>query len=151
MMTGQTTRTDTDIHAILDEHAAAHADRDVERLLAVYTDGAVCYTLAPPLQQTSDTAYGTPEGLRRWFATFDGPVRITYRDPVITADGDVAFVHSLTSMTATPAGAPEGFTLWYRSTFGLRRVDGGWRITHRHDSIPFYMDGSVRAAIDLQP
>ena len=34
---------------------------------------------------------------------------------------------------------------------GLRRIDGAWRITHRHDSTPFYMDGSYRAATDLEP
>jgi ketosteroid isomerase-like protein len=143
---------ETAIRAVLDGHAAAHAARDVERLRATYTDDAVCYVLAPPLQQGPETAYGTPEGLRAWFATFDGPVRITYRDPVVTTDGNVAFVHCLTSMTATPAGTGEPFTLWYRSSFGLRRLEGAaWRITHRHDSTPFYMDGTFRAAVDLQP
>jgi ketosteroid isomerase-like protein len=146
-----TTHAETDVRAVLDEHAAAHAARDVERLFATYTADAVCYVLAPPLQQGPETAYGTPEGLRAWFATFEGPVRITYRDPVVTADGNVAFVHCLASMSATPTGAGEAFTLWYRSSFGLRRLDGAWRITHRHDSTPFYMDGSFRAAVELQP
>ncbi|MGH3157151.1 MAG: nuclear transport factor 2 family protein, partial [Streptosporangiaceae bacterium] len=41
--------------------------------------------------------------------------------------------------------------LWYRSTLGLRRLDGEWRIVHEHTSTPFYMDGSLRAATDLRP
>jgi uncharacterized protein (TIGR02246 family) len=143
--------TDAEILAVLDEHAAAHAARDVQRMIAPYTDDAVCYTLAPPLQQGPDTPYGTPEGLQAWLATFDGPVLIDYRDPVVTADGDVAFVHTLTQMTATPAGATDSFSFWFRSTYGLRRVDGTWRITHRHESTPFHMDGSFRAATDLLP
>lgn len=151
MMTETQTRAEQEIHAILDAHVAAHADRDAERLVSLYTADAVGYTLAPPLQQTPDTAYGTVEGLRKWFASFDGPVRVTYRDPVVTVDGAVAFVHTLTSMTATPSGAAEPFTFWFRSTYGLRRVDGTWRIVHRHESTPFYMDGSFRAAVDLQP
>ena len=96
-------------------------------------------------------AYGSPEGLRRWFDTFDGPVQVTYREPVVTVDGTVAFVHTLTNMTATPTGGAEPFTFWFRSTYGLRRVEGTWRIAHRHESTPFYMDGSFRAAVDLHP
>jgi ketosteroid isomerase-like protein len=143
--------TDAEILAVLDEHAAAHAARDVQRMIAPYTDDAACYTLAPPLQQGPDTPYGTPEGLQAWLASFDGPVLIDYRDPVVTADGDVAFVHTLTRMTATPAGATDSFSFWFRSTYGLRRIDGTWRITHRHESTPFHMDGSFRAATDLLP
>ncbi|HEY1508138.1 MAG TPA: nuclear transport factor 2 family protein, partial [Solirubrobacteraceae bacterium] len=143
--------TDAEILAVLDEHAAAHAARDVQRMIATCTDDAVRYTLAPPLQQGPDTPYGTPEGLQAWLATFDGPVLIDYRDPVVTADGDVAFVHALTQMTATPAGTTDSFSFWYRSTFGLRRIGGTWRITHQHESTPFHMDGSFRAATDLLP
>ena len=91
------------------------------------------------------------DGIRAWFAGFDGPVQITYHDPVVHQDGDLAFAHTLTQMTSTRAGQDESFSIWYRSTFGLRRIDGSWRITHRHDSTPFYMDGSYRAATDLEP
>ncbi len=151
MTTDTTIHTETEVRAVLDEHAAAHAARDVDRLFASYSTDAVCYTLAPPLQQGPDTPYGTPEGLRAWFATFDGPVRIHYRDPLVTAAGDVAFVHTLTQMSATPAGGDESFSFWFRSTFGLRRLDGTWRIVHQHESTPFRMDGTFLAATDLQP
>jgi ketosteroid isomerase-like protein len=33
----------------------------------------------------------------------------------------------------------------------LRRIDGRWLIAHEHSSTPFYMDGTFRAALDLQP
>jgi ketosteroid isomerase-like protein len=149
--TSTATATDAEILAVLDERVAAHAARDAQRMIATCTDDAVRYTLAPPLQQGPGTPYGTLEGLQAWLATFDGPVLIDYRDPVVTADGDVAFVHALTQMTATPAGAPDSFSFWFRSTFGLRRTGGTWRITHQHESTPFHMDGSFRAATDLLP
>ncbi|MEO6086590.1 MAG: nuclear transport factor 2 family protein, partial [Umezawaea sp.] len=63
----------------------------------------------------------------------------------------VAFCHSLNRMAATPLGAPEGFTMWFRMTVGLRKENGSWRITHEHTSTPFYMDGSFLAATDLTP
>jgi PhnB protein len=34
---------------------------------------------------------------------------------------------------------------------GGAQLDGSWRIVHEHDSTPFYLDGSLRAALDLRP
>lgn len=147
----KTSSGETEIQAVLQEYAAAHAERDAERLFATATDDVVVYSLAPPLQQGPDTPYGTVDGIRAWFATFDSPVVITYRDTVTSQDGDLAFVHTLANMEVTPAGQSEPISTWFRSTFGLRRVDGSWLIAHRHDSTPFYMDGSYRAATDLKP
>ena len=124
MTTDTTAHTETEIRAVLDEHAAAHAARDADRLFAAYSTDPVCYTLAPPLQQGPDTPYGTPDGLRVWFATFDGPVHIHYRDPVVTATGDVAFVHTLTQMSATPAGSDESFSFWFRPANGQSGAPG---------------------------
>ena len=44
-------------------------------------------------------------------------------------------------MTGTKTDG-ERVDLWFRSTVGLRRTAVGWQITHEHDSMPFYMDGS---------
>lgn len=139
------------IRAVLDEYVAAHAGRDADRILGAFTDDAVRYTLAPPLAQEPGTEYGDADGVRAWLATFDGPVLLHHRDRGVAVAGDVAFAHTLTFMTATPAGAPQPFTFWFRSTFGLRRIEGAWRIVHQHDSTPFHMDGSFRAATDLEP
>lgn len=45
----------------------------------------------------------------------------------------------------------EDTDIWVRETIGLRKIDGRWLITHEHESVPFYMDGSNRAAVDLKP
>lgn len=39
--------------------------------------------------------------------------------------------------------------LWVRVTAGLRKIKGRWIVVHEHVSTPFYMDGSLRAAVDL--
>ena len=38
-----------------------------------------------------------------------------------------------------------------RQTTCLKKIDGAWKITHDHTSVPFYMDGSYKAAVDLKP
>jgi SnoaL-like domain len=40
---------------------------------------------------------------------------------------------------------------WFRQTLCFRKINGAWTIVHEHESVPFYMDGSFRAAIDLKP
>ena len=107
------------------------------------------YTLAPPLGGPADGR--DPKPLEAWLTGFEAPPRREVTHLEITADGDVAFATSIDSMSATPKGSSESFTLWYRVTLGLRRIDGHWLVTHEHESVPFEMDGSGRAALDLTP
>ena len=153
-MTTTTSMTGTaqeQVRTVLDEYADAYARRDGEGVLGFFQDGAARYDLAPPLQQGPGTMVGDVTGVTAWLATFDGPVLMEHRDLTVVTDGNLALAHALTRMTATPAGAPGPFSFWFRSTFGLRRLDGRWRIVHEHQSTPFHMDGSFRAAVDLEP
>lgn len=142
---------DAAILAVLTEHHEAIAAKEPARAVAVFAPGAVRFDLAPPLVQGTGSREGDVEALRGWMAGFDGPIRLALREPVVAADGDIAFVHALTSLTATPTGTTEPFTLWFRSSFGLRRSGDGWLVVHQHESVPFLMDGSFLAATGLQP
>ena len=130
------------IRAVLADRAAAMRDRDAQRFVAHYAPQIVKFDLPPPLALTAPEA-SDAEALRAFFARHPGgPVDYEIRDLTVTSGGDVAFCHSLNHL----AGA-----LWFRSTIGLRKLAGEWRITHEHNSTPFYMDGSDKAALDLQP
>jgi len=124
--------------------------KDANGLVARYAPEIIQYDLAPPLQNSGPEVLD-PSGVQGWFSTFEGPLDYEVRDLAVTAGEDVAFCTSLERLTATPVGYPDSFTLWVRSTVGLRKIDGTWRITHEHSSTPFYMDGSFKAAVDLQP
>lgn len=41
--------------------------------------------------------------------------------------------------------------LWFRKTIGFRRINNTWQIVHEHESVPFLMDGSGLAALELDP
>ena len=45
----------------------------------------------------------------------------------------------------------EDESVWSGRTTCLRWTGVRWRIVHEHSSVPFYMDGSERAATDLHP
>jgi ketosteroid isomerase-like protein len=138
-----------EIREILEARHERLAAGDVKGMLASYAPQVVQFNLAPPLGGVTDG--NDPAPLEQWIATFEAPPRRAITQLEITADGDVAFATSLDSMTATPKGGSSPFTLWYRMTVGLRRIDGRWLIVHEHASVPFYMDGSFKAAIDLEP
>ena len=66
------------------------------------------------------------------------------------ADERIAYAFGLRHMTGTKTDG-ERADLWFRATACLRREDSGWRIAHVHNSVPFAMDGSDRALLDLEP
>ena len=88
--------------------------------------------------------------MERGLETWRGPIGHESRDLAMTVGQDVAFCTSLDRMTGTKADGAK-VDLWYRVTFGLRKIDGRWMIVHQHESVPFCMDGSYRAAVDLVP
>jgi len=148
-----TTQTETtareQILAVLSDCAAAITAKDARRALAHYAPDVVSYSLAPPLSSAGDDVLD-PAGFEGWFQTWEGPIGYDIGERVIEVSGDVAFGYGLTHLTGTKTDGAQ-VDLWFRSTVGLRRTAAGWQITHEHDSTPFYMDGSDRAANDLKP
>lgn len=137
------------IRQLVADRTTAMRAGDAEAICRPYTPDAVIFSLAPPLVQPAN---GTRDvaGMQTWLDEKGGSVWSQVRDLRVTVDGDLALCTSLESMGAPP-DSPQPFTLWYRSTLGLRRIDDDWRIIHEHTSTPFHMDGSFKAATDLLP
>ena len=145
-----TTHDEQQVRAVIEGRSRAIAEQDADRLAGCYAPGVVVFDLAPPLQQPSAEVLD-PASHRAWFATFEPEMEYDTRDLTVTVGGDVAFAHGLARLTATPRGSADGFTMWFRMTLGLGRAGEAWLITHEHVSTPFYMDGSLRTAVDLEP
>ena len=138
-----------EIRRVIEGRAATLQTGDVKALLAYYAPQVVEFGLAPPLRQQTDAQ--DPEPVERWMATFEAPPKREVTQLEMAVGGDVAYATSIDCLTATPKGMPDSFSLWYRVTLGLRRVDGQWLITHEHESVPFEMDGSFKASVGLKP
>ena len=150
-MTADAPRTDDEmqIRAVLEGRAAALRAKDARQYLTSFDPSVVKFDLAPPLQERGPSVLD-PAGLQWWLDTWDGDIAYELADLTIAAGGGVAFCHSLNHIegTRTDGGRED---MWTRSTLGLRKIDGVWKITHEHNSAPFYMDGSDRPALDLKP
>jgi len=137
------------IKAVLDALTAAIRNKNAAAAVAVYAADAVAYDLAPPLliesQQVRDPAY-----IQEWFDTWAGPIESKSRGLTIRVGGEIAFAFGLQHMTGTKHDGEE-VDLWFRATACFVRRDGDWKILHVHNSVPFAMDGSGRALLDLKP
>jgi ketosteroid isomerase-like protein len=121
--------------------------KDVDGVMSHYEDGALAFDLAPPLQHRGGEIR---KGLEAWFPTWDGPIGYELRDLAVVATSEIAFAHGLARLTGKRTDG-ERTDVWFRTTVCMRRAGSEWRIVHEHSSVPFYMDGSYRAAVDLRP
>jgi PhnB protein len=135
-----------EIRALIEDRAKALRSKKAKGVVAHQAADFVQYSLAPPLISAEADA----EGLEAWFATWDGPLGYELRDLRVAAGADTAFSHGLVRLSGTKVegGRQE---VWFRLTLGCQKIDGTWKIVHEHESVPFYMDGSYKAAVDLRP
>lgn len=134
-----------EVIAVMDAVFDAYERRDAAAVASAYDREAVIFDLAPPLAKRQAL-----EAIKAWLAGWSGPVTHEVEDLNVAVSDGLAYAHGLVRVTARTAEG-EDAQWWMRLTACLRRVAGTWTIMHEHTSVPFYMDGSYRAAIDLEP
>jgi ketosteroid isomerase-like protein len=135
------------ILALIEAVRQAHHAKDPAAIAAPYAPHAVIYDLEPPLSHDGISI----ERKRKWLDTWQTGVDLETRNLELTIDGSHAFAHGFLRLSGTKKGAERAVDFWMRVTFFFERANGAWRIVHEHHSVPFYMDGSLRPAFDLQP
>jgi ketosteroid isomerase-like protein len=138
-----------EIRTLLEARLEALRAKDAGRFLAAFDPSIVKFDLAPPLRESGPGVLDAA-GLEWWLDTWEGDLLVDLAELAITADGSVAFCHFLEHFQGTRTGGEQA-DMWTRSTVGLKKIDGAWKITHEHNSVPSYMDGEGRAALDLRP
>lgn len=129
---------------VLARLAKAQREKDEAELVALYDPNAMVFDLAPPLGKT----FAAPP-LLEWLGKWDAPVEETWAGEEVAVAGDLAVCNGYVRIRTMQGGDEAAW--WSRRTITLRRSAIGWRITHDHTSVPFYMDGSDRPALDLEP
>ncbi|WP_245267758.1 nuclear transport factor 2 family protein [Rhizobium sp. 2MFCol3.1] len=126
--------------------AKAIGEKDAKDALSFDTDDCVEFSLAPPL-----VYHGKHEaGLQAWFDSWEGAIGGDVQDVKLTIGRGVAFWSGLVNMTGTKTDGTI-VDLWFRQTLGLVKLEGRWQVAHQHASVPFAMDGSEKAMLNLRP
>ena len=137
---------ESEIAAVVEAWAEGIRNKDVDAVATCFVEEPVGFYLAPPLQADEPLR----ENLAGWFATFDGSLSYEVRALKISSGGDIAWCHALNHLIGMKTDG-ERTDLWFRLTLGLNRCGDQWRIAHAHESVPFLMNGSGKAALDLEP
>jgi ketosteroid isomerase-like protein len=139
---------DVEIRRLIEGRQQAHHRKDAAAIASFFATDAVRYDLAPPLVHIG----ADRREIDAWLETWKGPILIDTRDLSIEVDGSLAVARGLTRMRGHKVEDPSHeVDLWFRTTVVLKKMDARWQIVHEHASVPFYMDGSLRAAVDLKP
>ncbi|HEV7556767.1 MAG TPA: nuclear transport factor 2 family protein [Kofleriaceae bacterium] len=134
------------IRKVLDDRTRALRDKDGALAVAGYAKDPTVFGLAPPLVEHGIDV----KSIDGWFAEWTGGIGIELRELTIVVRGYAAFATALERITGTKTDGTK-VDYWLRVSFGFVRERATWKIAHVHESVPFAMDGSFRALVDLKP
>lgn len=141
------TREQAEIKKLVGAWADAVRVKDVRGAMRHYAPDVLTFDVVGQLRQTGID--GATRRITEWFASFDGPIGYEVRDFSATAGEDVAFATSVNRVVGTLKDGTD-VDMWVRATICFARIDGEWRITHQHISVPFDPD-SGQASLDATP
>ena len=128
-----TSKDETEIRKLIDQWAKAVREEDTAGIRANHDPGILMFDVPPPFLSRGLDAY-----MKSWdlfYSSQEKPVTFDFDDIQITAGHDVAFATALGKcIYIDPTGKTE--PLDFRLTMGLRKIEGQWRITHEHHSLP---------------
>jgi ketosteroid isomerase-like protein len=121
--------------------------KDLDALKQPYSTDIVSFDIDPPLQHV-----GIDAKLKNWANVFAFFADVSYevRDLTITIGDAVAFGHAFGRLSGTLQDGKAIPGMWVRVTYGLRKIDGTWLITHDQVSVPLDVR-SGKGVVDLQP
>jgi uncharacterized protein (TIGR02246 family) len=128
-MMQQSQTAETQIRALIGAWADAVRRHDLPGILAHHDPDIVMFDVPPPFQSR-----GLDEYEKTWdlfFRYHTTGLAFDIDELAVTAGDEVAF--AVATMRCGSATVSE---LLFRLTIGLRKVDGHWRVTHEHHSVP---------------
>jgi ketosteroid isomerase-like protein len=143
----ETAAAEAQIRQRVEDWAKAIHERDLDRVLSLYSPDIVSFDLDPPLRYA-----GMDNKRRAWqefFKVHTGPVGYDVRDLNVTTEGEIAFAHSLNHVSGTLAGGRTS-DMWVRWTACFRRIGGIWMVVHEQVSVPADVKNG-KAVLNLKP
>ena len=134
-MSQQSGTAESEIRALIEAWADAVRRHDLPGILAHHDRDIMMFDVPLPLQSLGMTEYKKTWEL--FFRYHEPSQAFDIEQLTITAGEDVAFAVAVVQCgSATVSGPPEAGGFLFRLTIGLRKIDGEWRITHEHHSVP---------------
>ena len=128
----------SEIGALLEEYRDAVHAKDVDRFVAIFADDVRVFDMWGTWSHEGiDSWRAMAEG---WFGSLgDDLVRIQFDDVQESVGEDAAVVSAFVTFAGLTAEGEELRSMNNRLTWGLRRIDGAWKVVHEHTSAPVEM------------
>lgn len=139
------------VHDVLDNYTTSIYELDAEKLLSSYAEDVHIYDCWGNWEGKGLTAWRS--NVEEWFKGLhedDALLQVDMQDVVIEEGQDVAFSHCAVSFTGIKRDSGEHMhQMVNRFTFGLKKVNNSWLITHEHSSLPIDL-GTGKGMFDLR-
>ena len=127
------------IKTLFDQFMAGCNAKDVNAIMKFYVsdESLLVFDVVPPRQYVGANAYR--KDWEEFASMFNGPSKCEISELSITADGAMAFAHSIQRVTGTNTkGQPVDLTV--RVTDVFRKTNDNWLVVHEHVSVPVDLD-----------
>jgi uncharacterized protein (TIGR02246 family) len=129
------TADEAEIRDLIERWSKAVRDQNRAEVRKDHDADILMFDVPPPFQSRGIDAYMATWEL--FFASVEKPVKFEFTEVQVTAGSDVAFATAVghcVDIDKAGRRAP----LDFRLTMGLRKIEGRWRVTHEHHSLPAY-------------
>jgi ketosteroid isomerase-like protein len=130
------------VQDVLENYKSSVYEKDVERFLTTYASNIHIYDCWGNWECKGISPWRA--NVEEWFngLKVDGvSLNVDFNDLVVEENLNLAFVHcSVTFVAQNEESGEKLRQMTNRFTFGLRKVNGSWLITHEHSSLPINME-----------
>jgi ketosteroid isomerase-like protein len=129
------------VQAVLENYKSAIYEKDVERFVSAFASDIHIYDCWGDWECTGFSQW--KEIVQDWFNGLSEEgvlLKIDFNDLVVEENSNLAFVHCAVTFAAHNESGEKLRQMTNRFTFGLRKENESWAITHEHSSLPISME-----------
>lgn len=128
----------TEVQEVLANYKTAVQEKDEEKFLSMYSPDIHIYDCWMNWESKGIASW--KETVAGWFSELRAEgvlLKVDFHDVVIEESSSLAYVHCAVTFAGHQEESGEKLRqMTNRFTFGLKKMDGSWQITHEHSSLP---------------
>ncbi|WP_449623149.1 YybH family protein [Robertmurraya sp. Marseille-Q9965] len=129
------------VQDILDNYKSAIYEKDIERFVSTFASDIHIYDCWGDWECIGISQW--EEIVKEWFNGLSEEgvlLKTDFADLVIEENSDLAFIHCAVTFAAHNESGEKLRQMTNRFTFGLRKENESWTISHSHSSLPISME-----------
>lgn len=129
------------VKEVLENYKSAIYEKNVERFLSAYASDVHIYDCWEKWECNGISQW--TESVQNWFNGLNEEgcfLKVGFEDLFIEENASLAFVHCAVTFAAYNESGEKLRQMTNRFTFGLRKENESWTITHEHSSLPISME-----------